>query len=81
MLGDYGESWFVSFWWHYPIHENNVRSLVDRGGGIEDSQHCIDIILGQEERIPERKRRELKLAFGHFPIHVVMFLSMSTSLC
>ena len=26
---------------------------MDRGGGIEELQHCIDIIQGQEERIPE----------------------------
>ena len=27
------------------------RSPVDRGSGIEDVQHCIDISQGQEERI------------------------------
>ena len=29
-----------------------ARSLVDRGGGIWDFQHCIVITRGQEERIP-----------------------------
>ena len=29
-----------------------TRSLVDRGGGIWDFQHCIVITRGQEERIP-----------------------------
>ena len=28
-------------------------SLVDRGGGIWDFQHCIVITRGQEERIPK----------------------------
>ena len=30
-----------------------TRSLVDRGGGIWDFQHCIVITRGQEERIPK----------------------------
>ena len=30
-----------------------ARSLVDRGGGIWDFQHCIVITRGQEERIPK----------------------------
>ena len=29
------------------------RSLLDRGGGIENFQHCIVIIRGQEARIPK----------------------------
>ena len=38
--------------WHNP-RKKTAQSLVDRGGGIEDSQHCIDITQGQEEKIPE----------------------------
>ena len=30
-----------------------IWSLVDRGGGIWDFQHCIVITRGQEERIPK----------------------------
>ena len=30
-----------------------TESLVDRGGGIWDFQHCIVITRGQEERIPK----------------------------
>ena len=30
-----------------------IRSLLDRGGGIWDFQHCIVITRGQEERIPK----------------------------
>ena len=44
----------VSFLFASTTHDKNttiVRSLVDRGGVIEDSQHCIDITKGQEERI------------------------------
>ena len=35
------------------ITTTTIKSLVDRGGGVEDFQHCIDITQGQEERIPE----------------------------
>ena len=37
-------------------HKNKkptIRSLVGRGGGIWDFQHCIVITRGQEERIPK----------------------------
>ena len=34
-------------------NNHTTQSLVDRRGGIEDAQHCIDIAQGQEERIPE----------------------------
>ena len=30
-----------------------MRSLADRGNGIEDFQHCIGLTRGQEEMIPE----------------------------
>ena len=36
-----------------PTNKQTARSLVDRGGGIWDFQHCIVITRGQEERIPK----------------------------
>ena len=36
-----------------PTATITARSLVDRGGGIWDFQHCIVITRGQEERIPK----------------------------
>ena len=36
-----------------PTNNKQTRSLVDRGGGIWDFQHCIVITRGQEERIPK----------------------------
>ena len=34
-------------------NQQTTNSLVDRGGGIWDFQHCIVITRGQEERIPK----------------------------
>ena len=51
-LGNFVESCFFSFLGgtrKKPI----TKSLVDRGGGIWDFQHCIVITRGQEERIPK----------------------------
>ena len=44
------------FFWSAQTQKTNERtawSLVDRGGGIWDFQHCIVITRGQEERIPK----------------------------
>ena len=44
---------FLFFGQHKTKKQRTARSLVDRGGGIWDFQHCIAIIRGQEERIPK----------------------------
>ena len=56
-LVNFAESYFFSFWSAQNQKTNKqqqqTRSLVDRGGGIWDFQHCIVITRGQEERIPK----------------------------
>ena len=51
-LGGVAESCFFYFCPHSP-KKITTKSLVDRGGGIEDVQHCIIITRGQEEWIPK----------------------------
>ena len=53
-LESFAESCFFSFWGGTRKKTNErTNSLVDRGGGIWDFQHCIVITRGQEERIPK----------------------------
>ena len=57
-LESFAESCFFSFWGGTRKKTNKrtnerTESLVDRGGGIWDFQHCIVITRGQEERIPK----------------------------
>ena len=74
---------FLFFYFHFSFfwrHKNQkpiittIRSLVDRGGGIWDFQHCIVITRGQEERIPKWQTLwELTLALGRFPFDFEFF--------
>ena len=49
----FGISCFFSLWWHSTRKIIIItQSLVDKGCGSEDFQHCIDITQGPEERIP-----------------------------